>query len=250
MPPMAGSGCPRSSGWTAEPHECSRHRRRRSRRHHHRRRGGRDPSRRHRRSRRRHPRLQPRHRRRGSCRRRRHRRRRGRRARSRSAGRCARGAQGQHVHPGHPDHVLVEDPRGLAPALRRHRGRAAPHRRRDSRGQDQPRRVRDGFEHRELGVRAHPQPARPHPGAGWLQWWLGRRRGRRLRPGGAGQRHRRLDPSARRALRRGRRQAHLRTGQPVRVGGFRQQPRPDRPVHDDRGRRRTGHRSHRRARSA
>ena len=56
-----------------------------------------------------------------SGRRRRDRRRGRRRARSRSARRGAGRAQGQHVHAGHPDDVLVEDPRRLEAALRRHR---------------------------------------------------------------------------------------------------------------------------------
>ena len=37
------------------------------------------------------------------------------------------------MHPRHPDDVLVEDPRGLAPAVRRHRRRAARRRRRGRR---------------------------------------------------------------------------------------------------------------------
>ena len=63
---------------------------------------------------------------------------------------------------GVPDHVLVADPRGLAAAVHRDGGRArrSPPARSPV-GQDQPRRVRDGLVHRELGVRAHPQPARP-----------------------------------------------------------------------------------------
>ena len=47
-------------------------------------------------------------------------------AAGRGPGSARRGAdrpQGQHVHPGHPHHVLVADPRGLAAALRRHGGR-------------------------------------------------------------------------------------------------------------------------------
>ena len=84
------------------------------------------------------------------------------------AGRRARGPQGQPLHRGRPHHVLVEDPRGLAPALRRHRRRAPGRRRRRRRRQDQPRRVRHGQLDRELGLRPHPQPARPHPGAGRL----------------------------------------------------------------------------------
>ena len=49
---------------------------------------------------------------------------------------------------------------GLAAAVRRHGRRAAARRRRGAGRQDQPRRVRDGLEHRELGVRPDPQPAR------------------------------------------------------------------------------------------
>ena len=55
------------------------------------------------------------------------------RPRSRAARRRAGGAQGQHVHAGHPDDLLVADPRGLAPAVRRHRRRAAAGGRRDPR---------------------------------------------------------------------------------------------------------------------
>ena len=71
---------------------------------------------------------------------------------------------------GVPDDLLVEDPRGLAPALRRHRGHSrARARRRRHRRQDEPRRVRHGHLDRELGVRAHPQPARPDPRARRLE---------------------------------------------------------------------------------
>ena len=76
-----------------------------------------------RRARRRAPRLQPRAGRRGP----------GRGRRDRPAGRGGRGPgsarrrarrpQGQPLHPGHPHHLLVADPRGLAAALRRHRRR-------------------------------------------------------------------------------------------------------------------------------
>jgi Asp-tRNA(Asn)/Glu-tRNA(Gln) amidotransferase A subunit family amidase len=45
------------------------------------------------------------------------------------------------------------------PAVHRNRRRAGRRRRRDPDRQDQPRRVRDGFVHRELGVRTHSQPA-------------------------------------------------------------------------------------------
>ena len=83
--------------------------------------------------------------------------------------------------------------------------------------QDQPRRVRDGLEHGELGVRPDPQPARPDPVPGRVErrergGGRGRLRRRRLR-----QRHRRLDPPAGGAVRRRRRQADLRRRQPLRA---------------------------------
>ena len=64
-----------------------------------------------------------------------------------------------------------------------------------------------------------------------------------------GQRHRRLDPPAGRAVRRGRRQADVRRRQPLRPRRLRQQPRPDRPVRPHGGRRRPRRRGHRRPRS-
>ena len=138
---------------------------------------------------------------------------------------------------GTPTTCSSQDPRGLAAAVRRHGRRAPAGRRRRRHRQDQPRRVRDGFEHRELRVRPDPQPARPDPGAGWLQRRQRGRGGGRLRAGRAGQRHRRFDPPAGRALRCRRGQADLRRRQPLRARRVRQQPRPDRAVHaDGRGR--------------
>ena len=49
-----------------------------------------------------------------------------------------------------------------------------------------------------------PQPPRPRPGARRLVRGIGRGRGGRLRPAGPGLGHRRLDPPAGRAVRRGR----------------------------------------------
>ena len=141
-------------------------RRRRSLRRAHRRIRRRRLPRRDRRPRRRDPRLQPRDGRRGAgCRSRRTRRGGGCRARSWAARRRAGSAEGQHVHARRADDVLVEDPRGMAASVRRDGRRAARRRRRDPDRQDQPRRVRDGVEHGELGVRRHPQPARHHPRA-------------------------------------------------------------------------------------
>jgi aspartyl-tRNA(Asn)/glutamyl-tRNA(Gln) amidotransferase subunit A len=75
---------------------------------------------------------------------------------------------------------------GWRPALRRHGGHQAPRRRRDRDRQDEPRRVRDGVEHRELGVRRHPQPARHDTGAGWIERRIRCRRGRRVRAASLG----------------------------------------------------------------
>ena len=96
-------------------------------------------------------------------------------------------------------------------------------------------------------VRADPQPlgrgAHPRRVVGGLG------RGGRRRPGaaGAGDRHRRLDPPARRLLRRRRPEADLRPGQPVRPDRLRQLARPGRPLRARRGRRRPAARGHLRA---
>ena len=164
-------------------------------------------------------------------------------------GRRADRAQGQHVHAWRADHVLVEDPRGLEAAVRRDHRHQAGCRRRGGDRQDQPRRVRHGIQHRELGVRADPQPARHVTGAGWQQRRQRGRSRRRFRIGRSRQRHRRIDPPAGRAVRRGRRQADLRLRQSLRPDRVRQQPRSDRPVRHQRRRRRPTARRDRRPRS-
>ena len=63
-------------------------------------------------------------------------------------------------------------------------------------------------------------------------------------------RHRRLDPPARRAVRRGRGEAHLRPGVALRARRLRLVARPDRPVRHHRRRRRAAARRHRRPRPA
>ena len=90
----------------------------------------------------------------------------GRRRRAdRPARRRAAGAQGRHRPEGHPDHLRVEDPRGLAAAVRRDGGRPAQGRRRRHPRQDQHGRVRHGLLDRALRLRPDPQPVgpRPHP---------------------------------------------------------------------------------------
>ena len=73
--------------------------------------------------------------------------------------------------------------------------------RRRRRGEDEHGRVRDGLEHRELRVPAHPQPLGPRARAGRLERRLGRGRGRVPGAVVARLRHRRLDPPAGGALR-------------------------------------------------
>ena len=73
-----------------------------------------------------------------------------------AAGRRAAGAQGRVHHDRHADHVRIEDPRGLDPAVRRHRHRAAARGGHPDPRQDQHGRVRDG-----LAPPRTPPTARP-----------------------------------------------------------------------------------------
>ena len=137
------------------------------------------------------------------------------------AGRRARRGQGRPRHRGRAHDLRLAHPRGLPPALHRHRGGAARGGGRGRDRQDEHGRVRDGLVHREQRLQGHAQSLGPRARA--------RRLVRRLRGGGrrghgaAGprHRHRRLDPPARRALRRRRPQADLRPREPLRPGGLR-----------------------------
>ncbi len=143
-----------------------------------------------------------------------------------------------------------QDPRRLAPAVRRHRRPPAPRGRRRDPRQDQHGRVRDGLVDRELRVRPDPQPVGPRPDPRRL---LGRLvgGGRRVR-GAAGDRHRhrRLDPPAGGGHRHRRRQADLRRGLPLRPRRLLLLARPGRPVRPHRARRRPAARGDRRPRPA
>ncbi len=151
--------------------------------------------------------------------------------------RPARG-QGPLLHRGRAVAGGLAHPRGLPPAVHGHRRAPAGAGRRAAAGQDQPGRVRDGLVERELRLRAGAQPVGPHARAGRLVGRQRRRRGRGQRAVGAGHRHRRLDPPARRAVRHRRPQAHLRRGQPLRHDRLRLEPRPGRPADPRRHRRR------------
>ncbi len=179
----------------------------------------------------------------------------GRRARRRhparvAAGRRPAGAQGRLHHDRHAHHLRIEDPRGLAAAVRRHRDGAAACRRDHDPGQDEHGRVRHGLVHRVLGVRAHPQPVghRPHPG--WLRRRLGR--GARCLRGPAVDRHghRRLDPPARGDDGHGGGEADLRRRLPLRPRGLRVVAGPGRPLRAHGARRRAAARGDRRVRPA
>ena len=110
--------------------------------------------------------------------------------------------------------------------------------RRAAAGQDEPGRVRDGLVDRELRLRADHEPVGPDARARGQLRRLRRGRRRRQRAVGDRDRHRRLDPPARRAVRDRRAQADLRRRQPLRDDRLRLVARPGRPVHARRDRRR------------
>ena len=119
-------------------------------------------------------------------------------------------AQGQSVHARRSHDRIVQDPRRLHAALRRHGRRAPRAGRRNRHREDELRRVRDGVVERELGVRSRSQPLGPRPDP----WRFERRLCGSSRPGPgpgrAGLGYGRLYPSARRALRHRGTQAHVR----------------------------------------
>ena len=84
---------------------------------------------------------------------------------ARPAGRRAARAQGRLHHHGHADHLRIEDPGGLAAAVRRDRHQRLREAGVDHPRQDQHGRVRDGLLHRELRVRPVPQPVGPRAGS-------------------------------------------------------------------------------------
>ncbi len=157
-----------------------------------------------------------------------------RRRRRAGRGRDPARAEGRAVHARRDDHLRLEDPRDLRPALRLHAVGAASGGRRRAGRQDELRRVRDGLVERELGVRARAQPVGPPDGPRRLERReRRRRRGRRGRVG-ARDRYRRLGAAARVALGRGGAQADLRPDQPVRADRVRVLARHRRDAHAER----------------
>ncbi len=101
------------------------------------------------------------------------------------------GHQGCDQRRGSAHHLRLAYPRRVRAAVHRHRCEPAAAGGRRDPGQDQHRRVRDGLEHRELGLLHHPQPVGSRAGARRVE-----RRQRRCHcrggvPGRAGHRYRR-----------------------------------------------------------
>ena len=124
----------------------------------------------------------------------------------------------------------------LRAAIRRDRRRAARSRRRGHRRQDQLRRVRDGLVHGELRLRPDAQSVGPRAHAGRIERRVGGGGRGRHGAGRARLGHRRLDPPARRALRRRRPEADLRARVALRAPRVRLVARSDRAAGDARSR--------------
>ncbi len=125
---------------------------------------------------------------------------------ARRAARC----QGPLLHGRRALAVGVAHPRGLPPALHRHRRCAARCGRGAAACQDQPGRVCDGLLQRELRLRPGAQPVGSRARARGVVGGQRRRRRRRPRSLGARHRHRRIDPPACRAVRDRRAETDLR----------------------------------------
>ena len=156
-----------------------------------------------------------------------------------AARRRAARRQGPVLHQGRAQPVGLEDPRGLPPALHGDRGRAAG-RRRAPRCSARPTRTSSRW---APPTRTRPSARCATPGTatrvpGGSSGGSAAAVAAGLAPVGAGHRHRRLDPPARRAVRHRRAQAHLRGGQPLRDDRLRLVARPGRAADARRDRRR------------
>ena len=171
-------------------------------------------------------------------------------AASRARRRPDRG-QGRARHRGPADDLRLADPRGLGPAVRRHRGRAAARGRPADPRQDQHGRVRDGLLHRALAPTARPttrgtstgSPAAPAAAraaavaAFEAPLAIGTDTGGSIRQPGAVTGTVGVKPTYGGVSRYG-------------LVALANSPRPGRPGHPDRARRRAAARGHRRARPA
>ena len=156
--------------------------------------------------------------------------------------------QGCPLRAGRAHDLRQPDAPELPTAVRCHGDRPAPGRRRDPDRQDQHGRVCDGLLDGEQRVRTHAQSLGRVACARRFLGWLGGCCRGRTGPALPGNRHRRLDSTARRLLRRRRPQTDLWTGQPIRPDRLRQLARPDRSVRPRPGRYRAAPEGHRRPR--
>ena len=156
----------------------------------------------------------------------------------RAAGRRAARGQGPLLHRGRAVAGRLADPRGLPPALHGHGRRQLAQAGAPLLGKTNQDEFAMGSSNENSGYGPGAQPVGPHARARRLVGRQRRRRRRGQRAVGAGHRHRRLDPPARRAVRDRRPQAHLRRRQPLRDDRLRLVPRPGRAAHARRHRRR------------
>ena len=160
--------------------------------------------------------------------------------RSRSAPWRADRAQGQHVHARACDDRRVADPRALRPAVRRDRRRAARSGRRGRRRQDQSATSSRWARRPRTARSARAQSLGDRRAPGGSSGGIAVAVAARHDAGRARLRHRRVDSAARRALRRRRRQADLRSRLALRAGRVRLVARSGRAARAHGRRRRAG----------
>src|SRR3990172_7181382 len=118
--------------------------------------------------------------------------------------------EGYFLHGWTSDDLRLEDARELRPAVRRDGHREIQRSRRRHARPDEHGRIREGLLDRDLVLRQDAQPLGPEGRAGWIEWRIGGRRGRRSRAGCDRYGYGRLNSPACGAMRHYRHQAVLR----------------------------------------